>query len=173
MVNKNILVVDDVKDWRDQLKSILKRNGYKVDTAEDYQEAIEKIDRNPAELVIVDLRLDPVDEANRDGIRLLEQLADRRINALVITGYSTAALKEKAESLKAVSFIEKSVIGKSLEKFKSIINLIFSEIEMRDKNRIEAAQKFYRGEVVGFPANATGYPLQESLNPQIKKVVND
>lgn len=172
MVNRNILVVDDVKDWRDQLQSILKRNGYKVDTAEDYKEALAKINHDPAELVIVDLRLDPVDENNQDGLHLLEKLAQQRINALVITGYGTLELKEKAEALKAVGFIEKGVIGKSLEKFKNIVNMIFSEIETRDRNRVEAAQKFYRGEIVGFPTDAAGYPLQDTLDHRIKKVVN-
>ncbi|MFQ5575957.1 MAG: response regulator [Anaerolineae bacterium] len=172
MVQKSILVVDDVADWREQLKSILKRSGYQVDTAANYRQALVKINHTLAELVIVDLRLDPVDENNRDGMLLLEQLSKLRINALVITGYGTADLKEKAQTLEAISFIEKGVIGKSLEKLKTIINTIFSEIEARDRNRAEVRQKFIQGEAVGFSSSAAGYPLRESLDETIEQVIN-
>jgi DNA-binding NtrC family response regulator len=172
MIHRRILVVDDVKDWREQLQSILKRNGYKVDTAQNYREALDKIDRNPAELVIVDLRLDPVDEDNREGIQLLEMLAYKRINALVITGYGTSQLKQKAETLDVIGFLEKSVIGRSLEKLKTVVNKIFSEIEERDHNQAELARKFGQGEAVDFPANAVGYPLRESLKHLIEKVLD-
>jgi len=129
MQSKKVLVVDDVKDWRDQLKSILKRSGYTVDAAKNYREALEKTVHNRPDLVIVDLRLDPADEDNRDGMKLLETLAKQRINALVLSGYGTSALMEKAESLQAVCFLKKNI---SLNTLNSVIKIIFSEIEKRN-----------------------------------------
>lgn len=171
MLQRTILIVDDVEDWRDQLTSILKRNGYQVDVARNYQEALKKVKHNPPELVIVDLRLDPVDEDNRDGVQLLEMLASLRINALVLTGYSDSTLKQKAETLDVIGVLEKSFIAQSLSTLKEVINEIFREIETRTQYRIEATKKFYRGEVVGFPEQAAGYPLRNALQDAIKRAL--
>ncbi|HEY85100.1 MAG TPA: response regulator [Chloroflexi bacterium] len=168
MKDKKILVVDDVKDWRDQLRSILKRSGYTVDTAKNYSEALEKIKYGQAELVIVDLRLDPVDENNRDGMKLLEILEKKRINALVLSGYGTSSLMEQAKLMQAVGFLKKNI---SLNKLKEVVKVIFAEIKKRDLNRAVETRKFYRGEIVGYPPEAAGYPLQESLTQKIEQLV--
>jgi DNA-binding NtrC family response regulator len=170
MQSKKVLVVDDVKDWRDQLKSILKRSGYTVDAAKNYREALEKTVHNRPDLVIVDLRLDPADEDNRDGMKLLETLAKQRINALVLSGYGTSALMEKAESLQAVCFLKKNI---SLNTLKSVIKIIFSEIEKRNLYRAKTTRDFYTGKAVGYAPEAAGYPLRESLNPKIAQVIGD
>lgn len=173
MISKNILVVDDAADWRDLFQSSLKRSKYNVDTAASYQEAMEKLARNLVELVIVDLRLDLADEHNRDGMILLTELNRRGINALVITGYGTAKLKQQANSLEAITFIEKTVIGRSGHKLKKIVNKIFSEIEARAGRRNQLTEAFTRGEATGYPANAAGYPLRESLTESIEAVLTD
>ncbi len=168
MPRKKILIVDDVKDWRDQLRSILKRSGYTVDAAKTYPEALEKTHRNRPDLVIVDLRLDPTDEDNRDGMKLLEALAKQRINALVLSGYGTSALMKKAESLQAVCFLKKNI---SLDTLKSVIKTIFSEVEKRELYRAKTTREFYTGKAVGYSHEAAGYPLRETLNQKIMQVV--
>jgi len=173
MVSRRVLVVDDATDWRDLFQADLMRQNYKVDTAADYREAMEKLARNPVDLVIVDLRLDLADEDNRDGLQLLVELHKRSINALVITGYGTAESKERARSYEAITFIEKSVIGRSKGKLRKIINRIFLEMEVRDKRRNELTEAFSRGEAIGYPAEAAGYPLRESLQKTIEAVLNE
>ena len=95
-MNKRILVVDDVPDWRATLHEAL--NGdYQVKTVDNYESAMDVIEQRNAELVIVDLRLSPTDENDRQGMDLLKELARYRINAIVLTGYSEKALQDEAE----------------------------------------------------------------------------
>ncbi|RME45110.1 MAG: response regulator, partial [Caldilineae bacterium] len=169
MEQRKILVVDDVPDWREQLQDSLQRSGYEVETASSYEEAVQKIRLQSDELglVIVDLRLDPADEENRDGMLLLEQLAEERINALVLTGYGTPELEARANELDCIKFMEKGVIGKSLDALRSIIEAIFAEMETREQIRVEVRQKFSQGVAVGYVEEAAGYPLRKlakSLN---------
>jgi len=175
MEQRKILVVDDVTDWREQLRDSLRHSGYKVETASSYEEALQKIRAESDELalVIVDLRLDPSDEENRDGMLLLEELAQERINALVLTGYGTPDLEKKADELHCIKFLEKGIIGKSPDTLRSIIQAIFSEIEARERLRVEVRQKFSRGMAVGYVEEAAGYPLRKlakSLNTDIEKL---
>ena len=172
MITRHVLIVDDATDWRDLLNASLSRLKYQVEVAADYQEALEKLETSPPELVIVDLRLDPTDESNRDGMKLLEELNKRKINALVVTGYGTSILKQRAQSLEAITFIEKSVLGRNLEKLRNIVKQIFEEMEARDNVRGRLTKEFMRGKPVGYPADAAGYPLQESLKNSIKSVLD-
>ena len=171
MIHRNILVVDDSEDWRDLFRSSLLRSNYHVDTAASYTEALEKLTRCQIELVIVDLRLDMVDENNRDGMSLLKDLNQRGINALVITGYGTLALQQQAKALKAITFIAKTVIGRSADKLKKIVNEIFSEMENRDRKRSRLSEAFSAGEAIGYPAEAAGYPLVEQLSDKVDTIL--
>ena len=172
MIHRNILVVDDSPDWRDLFRASLLRSNYRVETAASYTEAIEKLSGNQIELVIVDLRLDMVDEDNRDGMTLLQDLHQRGINALVITGYGTATLQQQAKTLKAITFIAKTVIGRSADKLKQIVNEIFLEMENRDRKRTELNEAFMRGEATGYPADAAGYPLADPLSEKVDTILD-
>jgi DNA-binding NtrC family response regulator len=103
-------------------------------------------------------------------MKLLETLARQHINALVLSGYGTSALMEKAESLQAVCFLKKSV---SLQTLKAVIKMIFSEIEKRELYRAKTTREFYTGKAVGYSPEAAGYPLRETLNQKIMQVVGD
>jgi hypothetical protein len=57
---------------------------------------MEVIKSRDAELVIVDLRLSPTDDSDRQGMELLKRLAEHRINSIVLTGYPERELQEEA-----------------------------------------------------------------------------
>jgi DNA-binding NtrC family response regulator len=173
MIHRNILVVDDASDWRDLFQSSLQRSKYRVDTAANLKEALERLIQNNIELVIVDLRLDLIDEDNRDGMALLKELNRRSINALVVTGYGTAALQREAKALECITFISKTSIGHNGNKLKKIVNEIFAEIESRDRIRTKLTEDFVRGKPIGYPAEAAGYPLRESLSKKVEAVLED
>ena len=120
--------------------------------------------------MIVDLRLDLAEEDNRDGMHLLRELNRRRINAIVVTGYGSVPLREEADSLETITFIEKSDIGRRKEILNEIVGKIFSEMEMRDRRRGRLSDDFARGKAIGFPSDASGYPLRECLNEKIEAV---
>ena len=104
----NILVVEDMQDWSEQLSSTLKRDGYAVKTAGNYVEALDKLHRREYQLAIVDLRLSPNDEDNRDGMELLRDLANLKIPSVVVTGYGTTELARDASDEGTLYFLEKN-----------------------------------------------------------------
>jgi DNA-binding NtrC family response regulator len=150
MKNKNILVVDDMPDWRDQLASTLKRDGYSVTTVAGYGEALGELRRSEYQLVIVDLRLSQADQSNRDGMILLDDLSALKIPAVVITGYGTTELARKAYGDYAVlDFIEKNNFD--LKKFREVVKAAFRKAEEMEKELSDLRAKFMRGEIVKFP----------------------
>lgn len=50
-----ILIVEDVQETRDSIKELLKSDGYQVDAVPDEDEAQDKIERNPPDLILVSL----------------------------------------------------------------------------------------------------------------------
>lgn len=78
-MSKKILVVEDEKDIRDSLKTILELNDYEVETAENGQVGLDKaIERKP-DLILCDVMM-PV----LDGFGLLEQLRKKAIETPLI-----------------------------------------------------------------------------------------
>ena len=60
-MKKKILVVDDEKPITDIEKFSLTKEGFDVDVAHDGQEALDKVDSNTPDLIILDLMLPKVD----------------------------------------------------------------------------------------------------------------
>ncbi|WP_439504962.1 hybrid sensor histidine kinase/response regulator [Sediminibacterium sp.] len=78
-MNKHILVVEDEKDIRDSLKTILELNDFIVDVAENGQVGLEKATANKPDLILCDVMM-PV----LDGFGLLEQLRSNGIETPLI-----------------------------------------------------------------------------------------
>src|SRR5262249_33405808 len=71
-VGKRILVVDDDRDAREFISVMLEDTGYAVDQATNGREALEKIERQQPDLVLLDIMM-PV----MDGWTVLERLQGR------------------------------------------------------------------------------------------------
>lgn len=67
----NILVVDDDKNTRKLMHAVLKSNGYFPILASDGLEALDSLDKNHVDLMIVDIMM-----PNMDGFELTKQLRD-------------------------------------------------------------------------------------------------
>ena len=160
-MRKRILVVDDVPDWRTQLQAILK-NEYEVQTVDSYQAAMEIVRRRDAELVIVDLRLSPTDENNWQGMELLRQLAEHRINSIVLTGYPERALQEEAEEkYKAFDFIDKSTIAGNFKRLLDVVQEAFRILEKKQKEKNDAIKAASALQTVTFSDDLSTWPLQK------------
>lgn len=68
---EKILVVDDEKDLRDIVKLVLEKTGYEVEQASCGSECIKKIDMEPVNLIIMDVRMPEMD--GWETIRKLKQ----------------------------------------------------------------------------------------------------
>ena len=130
----DVLVVDDQKNWRDTLVTDL-LDEFKVKSVASYSEARRVVlDEHPP-VVIADIRLDDADEANEDGLKLLEQIRElgEGTNVIVVTGYPTIATVRKAlQDFRAFDYIEKypaspfDRIG-----FKSAVRNAFADAQRR------------------------------------------
>jgi len=107
----SVLVVDDLKNWRDTLTDILE-DQFDVKTAKDYEGALSVIQRQtpPFHVVVTDMRLKDEVVDNVDGLRLLEYLKEQgnEVQAIVLTGYGDVETTKRAIShLGAFDYFEK------------------------------------------------------------------
>lgn len=88
MVQKTILVVDDEPVVCNSVRKILSRYGYLVDESYSAQEALERIEQNRYELVILDLIMPKV-----SGMEVLKTIKERwpDLRVIVITGYGSVS----------------------------------------------------------------------------------
>ncbi len=93
-----ILVVDDLADWRTTLKGMLIDEGFDVQEAESFNQALHLLTDDNFDLVIADLRLDDSDDSNTEGLdlanRVKEHWPDTKV--ILITGYDTKVTVEQA-----------------------------------------------------------------------------
>jgi UDP-3-O-[3-hydroxymyristoyl] N-acetylglucosamine deacetylase len=99
-----VLVVDDEPEIRTSLRGILAEEGLRVLEAEDGRQALDVINRENPELVILDVWMPEV-----DGLQLLQQLHDAAPSpaVIMISGHGNIETAVKATKLGAFDFIEK------------------------------------------------------------------
>lgn len=82
---KTVLVVDDEPDVVTYLTTVLKDNGYETDSAQNGNEALEKVKKNPPALICLDMSM-----PEKSGARFMKELREApdssEIPILVVTG---------------------------------------------------------------------------------------
>lgn len=103
-MDARILVTDDEESVRFTLKTFLLEEGYKVDTATDYYEALTKITEKDFDLIFTDIILD-----NKTGIDILRDAKERNPNCpvVLITGSPDVDSASAALRLGAFDYIVK------------------------------------------------------------------
>ena len=81
-----VLVVDDEEVIRDVLDSVLEREGWSVEVAENAAQALELFERDPHDVVLLDLML-----PDRPGLEVLREMRRRDPDAVIVivTAYSS------------------------------------------------------------------------------------
>ncbi|MBX2999752.1 MAG: response regulator [Caldilineaceae bacterium] len=99
-----ILVVDDEKNIRLTLGQTLEMAGYAVETAVNGEDALNQLQRNPFDLMLLDLRM-----PGMDGIQVLRQVMEQRpeTQVVVITAHGSVDTAVEAMKIGAVDFIQK------------------------------------------------------------------
>jgi CheY-like chemotaxis protein len=94
----NILVVDDVGDWRITMRGMLQDEGYQVQVADTSPKALAILEEQPFDLAVIDIRLDETNEDDTEGITLAKKIHKRwpHIRIIIITGYDTPGTLEEA-----------------------------------------------------------------------------
>lgn len=103
-MNERILVVDDEEIIRDSLSYILQEEGYKVDSAVDGADALEKMADKEYDLVFTDLKMPKI-----SGIELLEEISSNKSStfSIVITAYASIDSAVSALRIGAYDYIVK------------------------------------------------------------------
>ncbi|HBF36108.1 MAG TPA: hypothetical protein DDW50_02175 [Firmicutes bacterium] len=137
-----ILIVDDEEGMRDSLCELLARDGYRLITANDGYQALEQIQRNQVDLILLDIMM-----PGMDGIETLKQIrsSNERARIIMITGYGTIESAVKAMKFGANDYVTKPFVVKDLRKtIKESIELAPS---MPNLMRVSAKSKI--GDIIG------------------------
>lgn len=104
METKPVLVVDDEKNIRMTLSLTLESMGFRIQTAVNGEEALEKLASNGFWLILLDLKM-----PGMDGIEVLRHVKKKysKIRVIIITAHGTIESAVEAMKLGAVDFIQK------------------------------------------------------------------
>ena len=94
-----ILIVDDEASVRDSLYQWFKADGYRVDTADEANSALKKLQESPWDIILLDIKM-----PGMDGIELQHRIKqiDQNIVTIIITAY--AAVDTAIQALKDGAF---------------------------------------------------------------------
>jgi len=115
-MEEKVLLVDDEKKFLEVMSERLTTRGVTVTTATSAAEALEQIEANLFDAVILDLKM-----PGMDGIEALKRMKAKRpeLQIILLTGHATVEKGVEAIKLGAMDFVEKPVDLKSLgEKIK-------------------------------------------------------
>jgi len=101
---KTILIVDDDKSVRESLKMILEYDHYEVEFAENGEQGLQKIDRLPVDVVLLDVKM-----SGMDGIEVLTKIRQKneKLPVVMISGHGTIETAVEATKLGAFDFLSK------------------------------------------------------------------
>jgi signal transduction histidine kinase/DNA-binding response OmpR family regulator len=104
MAHEHILIADDEPDVLDLCQRILATEGYRVDTAQSGHEALERIRRQPFDLLLTDIKM-----PGMNGLETAQAVKeiDPGIICVIMTGYSTMDTAIEALKLGVDDFVLK------------------------------------------------------------------
>jgi len=110
MEERTIMIVDDEKDIRDSVKTLLESKGYKVITAVDGSDCLKKLEGTKVDLVLMDIIM--------PGIPVKEVIPKIKTKVIYVSvvGTSEAEKSELLSSNNVVDYIQKPFDAKLLVK---------------------------------------------------------
>ncbi len=105
---ESILVIDDVKEQRELAKNMLRKLGYKVDTVAGGEKAIEYLKNKKADLIVLDMIMDP----GLDGLDTYKKILEIRPGqkAIIVSGFSETDRVKKTQEIGAGAFVRKPYV---------------------------------------------------------------
>lgn len=138
-----ILIVDDELVMRKSLSGWLERDGYKVDTAESGEEAIEKLKETRFDLLLVDIKMEGI-----SGLDVLKHVKenDPDVAVVMITAYGSISTAIEAMKNGAFDYLLKPfdpdelgmLIEKIIEQQTQARENLFLKEQYKDRTRFES-----------------------------------
>ncbi len=129
MQRGSILLVDDDRHLAQSMAQWLGEQGYEVDTADDYDQAIKHLNSRPYDVLLSDIRL-----PGHDGFQVLHYARENHPNTSVIlmTGYGTVETAIDAMRAGAFDMLTKPLIDQELE---MALERILTQREVIEENK--------------------------------------
>ena len=142
---KKILIIDDEKDIRILLSSILKDEGYSCIVAGTVKEAENIIENDSFDLVFLDISLD---DKKKDGIYLLKKIKkiNKDIPVIMISGHATIQVAVESVKLGAFEFLEKPF---NTDRLLNFTKRAFENLDLKKENKNLNKLFFDTYEIVG------------------------
>lgn len=101
---KKILIIEDDKDMNNLLTEILRSYGFNVINSFDALDALDKLKENSIDLILLDYQMPKM-----NGLQFLEKIRENRtsIRAIMISAHGSRIIKEKADELGVIQFLDK------------------------------------------------------------------
>ena len=130
LLKERLLIVDDDLDFLDLVSTLLRGEGYEVDTAKSGKEGLEKCIENFYSLILIDIKL-----PDFDGIEFMTRIGDTdpKMRKVIITGYPTLESARQALNLGADAYLVKPV------KAEELLETVRKQLLERDR---EFAEKY-------------------------------
>ena len=109
---ESVLIIDDIPTQREIASALLLRLGYSVHTAESGEAALHFLKRNPVDLVLLDMIMEP----GMDGLDTYRGIIKMhpRQKAVIVSGYSETERVQEAQKLGAGVYIKKPYLLETL-----------------------------------------------------------
>jgi len=106
----SVLIVDDEPGVRSAVSGVLRDEGYQVDAVESGEACLERLARQPYDVVVLDVWL-----PGMDGLATLTRMRERQVDSqvVIISGHGSVESAVRAIKMGAFDFVEKPL---SLEK---------------------------------------------------------
>ena len=136
---RRILVIDDEESIRFTFNSFLRKEGYEVVTAKDYDSAIQSISGGAPDLIFADIIL-----GGHTGVDVLREVKNRGLGCpvIMITGEPNVETAAKSVRLGAFDYISKPIHKETLLRAANIA--LHHKALVDEKNQIEAEKEKYR-----------------------------
>src|SRR3954447_23485278 len=124
-----VLVVDDEPGVRSALSGVLRDEGYQVDTVDSGESCLERLSRQPYDVVVLDVWL-----PGMDGLATLTRMRERQVDSqvVIISGHGSVESAVRAIKMGAFDFVEKPL---SLEKTVLVVSNALKQRRLEAENR--------------------------------------
>jgi DNA-binding NtrC family response regulator len=102
---ESVLIVDDVEEQREIAYELLSRLGYSTTTVSGGKEAVEYMKSNSADLLVLDMIMDPGIDGLETYKRILKLHPGQK--AIIVSGFSETKRVKEAHKLGAGSYVKK------------------------------------------------------------------
>src|SRR6187397_2877468 len=139
----SVLIVDDEPGVRSALSGVLRDEGYQVDAVDSGEACLERLSRQPFDVVVLDIWL-----PGMDGLATLTRMRERQVDAqvVIISGHGSVESAVRAIKMGAFDFVEKPL---SLEKTVLVVRNALRQRRLEAENRALRAHVDRRLTMVG------------------------